>query len=309
MSHNYSKGIYLALITALISGVSIFINKFAVNAIQPPLVFTAVKNVGVGLLIIGILLATKKWELIKKLNKREVLYLILIGIIGGSIPFYLYFTGLSQIPAVNAAIIHKTLVFWVAILAIPLLKEKITRTQIVAVLLLFISNFFVGGFKGFRFSNGELFVLIATIFWAIENILAKKILPSVDPDIVTGARMGFGSILLLGAAVITVPSGLAKIVTLNSTQWFWMILTVILLLGYVMSWYRALKFAPAITVTSVLVASTLVTNVLSAIFITHAWNITMAVQAGFMLIGVVLFYISSKHILLNRTLAKSEVSS
>ena len=116
-----TKGIYLALITALISGVAIFINKFAVDAIHPPLVFTAMKNAGVGLFIIGILLLTPKWKLIKKLTKREIIYLISIGIIGGSIPFYLYFTGLSQIPAINAAIIQKTLVFWVTLVAIPVL--------------------------------------------------------------------------------------------------------------------------------------------------------------------------------------------
>src|SRR3989344_2964056 len=301
MLTNHAKGIYLALITALISGISIFVNKFAVGAIQPPLVFTATKNVGVGLLIVGIILATRKWRLIRNLNRREIIYLILIGIIGGSIPFYLYFTGLSQIPAINAALIHKTLVVWVALLAMPLLKERLSRMQIVAVLLLFISNFFVGGFKGFTFSQGELFVLIATIFWAVENILAKKILIAtcpdsigVDPDIVTAARMVFGSLILLGAAVIVAPSGLAKVTALNSTQWFWMILTVVILLCYVMSWYRALKFAPAITVASVLVAGTLVTNVLSALFVTHTWNSTLLIQSLVMLLGVGIFFFAMK---------------
>ena len=79
---NKKKGIYLALITAFISGIAIFINKNAVGSITPPLVFTATKNVGVGLLILGILLATKKWRKIRKLDRREAAYLILIGIIG-----------------------------------------------------------------------------------------------------------------------------------------------------------------------------------------------------------------------------------
>lgn len=294
MLANQTKGVYLAIVTAFISGIAIFINKFAVDAIQPPLVFTATKNFGVGFLIIAILLGTRKWNLIKKLTRREIVYLILIGIIGGSIPFYLYFTGLSQIPAINAAIIHKTLIFWIALLAIPLLKEKLTRTQIIAVFLLFISNYIIGGFKGFQFSGGETLVLIATMFWAVENILAKKILPTVDPDIVTSARMGFGSLILVGAAFITAPSGLSSVLNLNFTQWFWMILTMATLLGYVMSWYRALKFAPAITVASVLVASTLVTNVLSAIFITHAWTMQMGIQALLMLVGVSIFIFSLK---------------
>ena len=289
-----TKGIYLALVTALISGIAIFVNKFAVGAIQPPLVFTATKNVGVGLLIIILLIATKKWQLVKKLTKREFIYLMLIGIIGGSIPFYLYFTGLSQIPAMNAALIHKTLIFWVALIALPLLRERLTKTQMIAVFLLFISNFFIGGFKGFQLSQGELFVLIATMLWAVENVLAKKILPTVNPDVVTAARMGLGSILLLTAAFITTPTALGNMLTLDLTQWFWMIFTMATLLGYVMSWYRALKLAPATTVTSILVASTLVTNILSAIFITHTWNIIMNLQSVTIILGVGLFSLAAR---------------
>lgn len=282
------KGIYLALATAFISGIANFVNKFAVDAIKPPLVFTATKNIGVGLFIIGLLLFTAKWKLIKKLSRRELLYLFAIGIIGGSIPFYLYFTGLSMIPAINAALIHKTLVFWVILLAIPFLKEKVTPLLIGAVLLIFAGNLTVGGFTGFKLSQGELFVLLATILWAIENVLAKKILPNVDPDIVTAARMGFGSLILITAAAITAPQALAKTTSLTAVQWTWMAITMATLLGYVMTWYRALKYAPAIIVASVLTTGTLVTNILSAVFITHKWTIEMVLQSGLIILGTLI---------------------
>jgi drug/metabolite transporter (DMT)-like permease len=291
---NTTKGIYLALITAFISGIAIFVNKFAVTAIQPPVVFTAVKNAGVGLLILSLLLASRKWKLVKKLKRRELIYLVLIGIIGGSIPFYLFFTGLTQIPAINAVIIQKTLVIWVALLAIPLLKEKMSVLQIFGVILLFGANLLVGGFQGFTFLEGEFLVLIATIFWAIENVLAKKILPTVDPDIVVSARMGLGSIILLGAAAITAPAALTKSLSLTPTQWLFMIIAIATLLGYVMSWYRALKYAPATTVASILVASTLITNVLSAIFVTHTWTILMGIQGVLMIIGIAVFWLAAK---------------
>ncbi len=291
---NQVKGIYFAIATALISGVSIFVNKFAVDAIKPPLVFTTTKNIGVGLLIIAVIIGLRKWKEFKKISKKDFYYLLLLGVIGGSIPFYLYFTGLSKIPAVNAALIHKTLVLWIIILAIPFLKEKLTKIQAIAIALLFASNLAIGGFKGFKFSQGEFFVLAATILWAVENILAKKILPRIDADILVAARMGLGSIILLGAAIIVAPAGLAKITHLSNIQWFWMSFTTIALLAYVMTWYRALKLAPAITVASVLVASTLVTNVLSAVFITHAWTKDMGIQALIMLIGVGIFWFAAK---------------
>lgn len=296
MSSKVTKGIYLAFATAFISGFSNFVNKIAVDIVKPPLVFTAEKNAFVGLLIIGVLLASWKWKEIKTLKRKEILFLTLIGIIGGSIPFYLFFTGLSQIPAINGAMIHKTLFIWVAILAIPFLKEKISRLQIVAVSLLFIANFMIGGFVKFQFSTGEIMVLAATLLWAVENILAKKILPKVDPDIVTAARMGIGSIILIAASAIIAPKALSHGLALNQTQWFWMAITVVLLLGYVTTWYRALKFAPATTVASILVSATLITNILSAIFITHTWTTTMGTQAALTAIGLALFWVAARKI-------------
>jgi drug/metabolite transporter (DMT)-like permease len=250
-----------AILAAFISGVSVFINKFAVSAFDQPLVFTTVKNTCVGFLIFGLLLTSRKWRQINKLKPREVFYLILIGVIGGSIPFYLFFTGLSTIPAINGAIIQKTLVIWVAILAGRFLKEGLSKRQIFIILMLFGANYLTGGFRGFTFTIGEGLVLLATCLWAAETVLAKKVLPSVDPDILTFARMGFGALILV-------------------------LFTAGLLLMYVTFWYRALKYAPATTVTAVLVASTLVTNVLTAIFVTHTLDIGVMVQSVLIALGV-----------------------
>jgi drug/metabolite transporter (DMT)-like permease len=304
MSNNLRKGVYFAIVTAIISGFSVFFNKFAVGIIKPPLVFTALKNVEVGILIFAILLISKKLPSIKKLTRREIIYLFFIGLIGGSLPFYLFFTGLSQVSAINAALIQKTLVVWVSLLAIPFLKEKLSPVQILAVLLLFLGNLSIGGFKGFSFSTGELYILLATMLWSVEYIFAKKILPTVDPDIVTVARMGFGSLILLGVAGITSPTSLGAIAHLTATQWFIMTISVIALLGYVMTWYRALKFASAITVTSVLVSATLVTNILSAIFVTHSLHIDFLIQMGLIIAGVGLFVFVAKK---ENLIQKSEV--
>lgn len=259
-----------AFLAAIISGFSIFLNKFAVGVFPNPLVFTALKNSLVGLLIVSLVLTSGKWRLIKNLNKKDLLCLLAIGIIGGAIPFYLFFTGLSQIPAINGAIIQKTLVIWVAILAVPLLKEKLTITNILAVGFLFAGNLAIGGFKNFSYSTGELMILTATLFWAVETIFIKKI--NLDPDLVMAARMGFGSLILLFFAQIPT--------SFTLTQFSWLGLTSILLFAYVFFWLRALKTAPVITVTSILVLSTLITNLLSTKF-----EVT---QVGLMSVGVLL---------------------
>lgn len=293
---NRNRGLYLALGTALISGVSIFINKFAVASFGNPVMLPTIKNGLVGLLLLTTFAVTGQWRKIladiKALDKRQLFQLLGVAVIGGSLPFYLFFTGLSQIPAANAAIIHKSLVIWVAVLAIPLLKEKITKTQALAVLILFAGNLTIGGFKGLTFSKGEMMVLLATLLWSLETILAKKVLKSVSSNVVTIARMGLGSLVLIIFTLVTSPLDLAKTTALSTTQWFWITLTSFTLFAYVSTWYRALKLAPAITVSAVLVSSTLITNILSVIFITHTWNTLLNYQGLAVLIGSLLFVFS-----------------
>ncbi len=289
------KGLYFALITSVISGISIFLNKFAVSEIKPPLYFTSFKNLIVSVLVLSMFLFMRKFKDLKKLNPKEIKYLFAIGIVGGSLPFYLYFEGLSRISSINGAIIHKTLVIWVALLAIPLLKEKISKLQILGVSMLFLSNLVVGGFSGFEYSYGEFLVLIATLLWGIENILAKKVLKSVDSDIVVLFRMGLGSLILTIFTLLTVPGVVAKTLSLNFQQIFWIVLTSLLLFLYVKNWYKALKYSSAIFVTSVLVSSTLITNILSAIFVTHSWNFSLSFQSIFILLGVLIFVLNEKN--------------
>ena len=196
MNNKIKYATILALATAIISGFNSFLAKIAVTAVKDPVVFTSLKNGIVGLFLIGAIIAWKKWPEIKNLNRKQWLMLVAIGIVGGFIPFALFFTGLAHASAVNASLIHKTLFLWVFIFAIPFLKEKITWPQWIGVGLIFLANLMVGGFNGFKFSGAELMILGATIFWAVENIIAKKALASISTLTVVSARMVIGSLLL-----------------------------------------------------------------------------------------------------------------
>jgi drug/metabolite transporter (DMT)-like permease len=277
-----SKGLYLALLTALISGISIFINKFAVASFASPVLLPTLKNGLVGIAMLTLVLTSHRWRTnraeLKALTLKQQSQLVALALIGGALPFYLFFTGLAQTPAVNAAIIHKSLVVWVAVLAVPFLKEKLTKTLGLAVLLLFASNLLPGGFKGLTLSTGELLIFMATLLWALETIVAKKLLATVSADVAATARMGLGSLMLLLVMLVTAPMDVIKLASLSPTQWLWVGLTSVTLLAYVSTWYRALQLAPAITVSAILVSATLITNLLAAIFITHTWTVPLTLQ-------------------------------
>jgi drug/metabolite transporter (DMT)-like permease len=293
-SKQIQKGLYFALATSIISGFSVFFNKYAVAAINPPLFFTAIKNIGVGLLLVVVLGVAYKWHLVKTLRPKAYVQLVAVALVGGALPFYLFFTGLSLIPAVNATIIHKTLVIWVALLAGIFLKEKLSPLTALGIGLLVLGQNFVGGFLGFTFSMGEALVLAATLLWSVETVIAKRALAHIDPDIVASARMGLGSLMLLVAALITTPQSFTTLIEFSATQWFWLVATSIFLLGYVSMWYRALTLAPATMVTAVLVLSTLITNVLSAVFVTRVWSATLMLQSLVIALAIVLVYVGMK---------------
>ena len=123
-----NKGIQLALGTALISGFSIFISKILVSSMDP-VVFTALKNIFVAAVLSLFVFRSRYIHQIQKLTRPDWVRLILIGIVGGSIPFALFFTGLSMTSAGMGAILHKTLFIWIALLAIPFLREKLSIAQ------------------------------------------------------------------------------------------------------------------------------------------------------------------------------------
>ncbi|MBM3283906.1 DMT family transporter [Candidatus Gottesmanbacteria bacterium] len=267
MSERIKKGIIFSLFTALISGFSIFYNKFVVIGDIDPLILNIIKNGGVAFLLSFILLMSPQKIKLHKLSFNQWKKLLLIGLIGGSIPFVLFFEGLRQVQAVNANLIHKTLFIWVAVLAIPVLGEKLNIWQIVGYLIIAWSNLFIGGFTGFLANRGEIMIFAATLLWSSENIVAKIALRDIDSGIVAWGRMFIGSIFLIILAVTQ--NKLLLLTRVTTIQLLSLSVSILFLTGYVVCWFKALRLAPATVVTSVLILATPITNILTALLITH----------------------------------------
>lgn len=256
------KGVVIALLTALISGVSIFYSKAAVVRIDP-LLLTATRNLLVGILFSFLVLATGKHRELWSLSSRNVFKLFLIGLIGGTIPFYLFFSGLQVIGAQQANIIHKSLFVWVAIFSFIFLKEKIDMKLMLAGLLILIGSYFFTPLKVVM-GQGVLMILVADLFWAGETLLAKKVLQSVSFELVGLSRMVLGGSVLF---VITVLSGKASMLfSLHTPQIAMIGIGAVLLFFYVYTWFKALALAPATVVTLVLTGSTVFGAMLNGAF-------------------------------------------
>jgi len=296
-------GMAVAGMTAAVSGLSVFVNSQGVHAIAPPAVYTTAKNL-VATLVLGAVASLslrrrrpggallERWVAAPPAPARSArgprhgvawwAGLAYVGIVGGGVAFILFFDGLAETAATPAAFLHDGLVVWVAIAAGPILGERLRAGNVVVIVLLMAGQVAVlGGVGHLGASRGEVLVLLATWLWAVEVVVCKRLLAELAPGTVSLVRMGVGSGVLLGYLVLTGEAG--ALGGLSVSQLGWAGATGLLLAAYVGTWMTALGRARAVDVTSVLVGSTVITGLLSALAGTSPLRPAVA---GFALISV-----------------------
>jgi drug/metabolite transporter (DMT)-like permease len=256
-------GVALATGAALISGLAIYLNAFAVKQLPDAAVYTTLKNAIAAFVLMTVAVGLGAVRDVRAIDRRHWPAIFAVGVIGGSVPFILFFTGLAQASAPSAAFIQKTLFVWVALLAVPFLGERLGVASVIGLGILLVGQAFVLPPAGIRWGMGETLILGATLFWAAETILVKRLLGSIPSNVMAVLRMGIGLVVLAGYLALT--GKLGVVAGLGATQWAWVVLTGLVLAGYVGTWFAALKRAPASVVASVLVLGAVVTGALTAI--------------------------------------------
>lgn len=264
-----SAGVALAGVTACVSGVSVFVNGYGVRRIPDPTTYTTAKNLVAAVLLSGLLLIAAAVRSAdgptRPRDRAGWLGLAAVAVVGGSIPFVLFFEGLARASSTDAAFVHKTLVVWVALLAVPLLRERVGVPHVLAIgLLVGGQALLAGDLLALRPGRGEAMVLAATLLWAVEVVVAKRTLSDrVSPLTLATARMGGGLVVLLGWAALR--GELGALSDLDAAAWGWALVTGTLLFVYVATWYSALARAQAIDVTSILVFGAVITALLDRV--------------------------------------------
>ena len=270
MTPTRNRGLALAVGTAVISGVAIWVNSSGVAAYGNATAYTTAKNVAAALVIAAIFFAARRARgagavsLTRPARARQWWGLAYVAILGGAVPFVLFFNGLASTASTQAAFLHKTLIVWVALLAIPLLKERLTLWHGGAIVLLLLGQLGLAGAVSLAPDLGIVMIGAATLMWAVEVIATKRLLVGVTPWTVSLVRMGGGSVALLAWAAAT--GALGGVMPRTSAQWGWVLLTGLLLAGYVLTCHQALWRAPAVDVTAVLVLGAIITAVLAGVF-------------------------------------------
>ncbi|HEU5084528.1 MAG TPA: DMT family transporter [Acidimicrobiales bacterium] len=259
-------GLGLAGMTACISGVSVFVNGYGVRRWSDATAYTTAKNLIAALVLGSVLVAVAATRARPPAaaTRRPRAAMLAVAVLGGSVPFVLFFEGLARASSPDAAFLHKTLVLWVPLLAVPALGERTGALHVGAIALLFSGQaVLAGGVDEIGRGSGEALILAATLLWAIETVIARRLLRgSVPAPTLAVVRMGGGVVLLL--AWVALRGDIGILTGAGAGAWGWAVLTGGLLSLYVLGWYAALARAQAVDVTSVLVIGALVTAALDS---------------------------------------------
>ncbi|MEM5877878.1 MAG: DMT family transporter [Candidatus Aenigmatarchaeota archaeon] len=279
-------GTIFAIITAIISGIAIPLNKIFIVNIDP-LIFTAIRSIIIGTVFLFISLSAKK---IDKKFKVKLPHLLLIALVGGALAFYIYFSGLKMTTGGRAAFLHKTLPLYVALLSFIFLKEKIDKKLMIAIFLMFMGtiSIYYGQIKPSQLwqdpKTGDLLVITATFLWAVENIIAKKVMnQGLHNFIVSFSRMFFGGLILIGFASLT--GKLSMINQLDFIQIRNIMLSTLILFSYVFFWYSSIRLINVSKATTFLLISPVISLLLGMILLNEDFTYLQLFGSFLILIG------------------------
>ncbi len=145
-------------------------------------------------IIIGIFFSplTKKSSPIKKIRKKDLFFLTLIGIAESS-ALITYFFGLRDSTALNASVLNNSELMFAILIAIIIFREKLQKMEripsamiISGMIILPIGyDFYSNGITMSKVVFGDILLLLAGLFWALDITMSHHISSRVDSKRIT----------------------------------------------------------------------------------------------------------------------------
>ncbi|HSR22119.1 MAG TPA: DMT family transporter, partial [Candidatus Eisenbacteria bacterium] len=191
-------GCAAAVAAAAISGFSIFYNGLGVRLFPDATLYTSMKNAVAGVLVLApVALLPRVRRELGRLDRRRWAWLGALALVGGSVPYVLFFEGLRQTTPATGAFLNHLQFAAVALLAVPLLGERVTPAMWLGLAALLTGTALGTDAGALRWNAGAAFVLASTVLFGAGFVVAKHLLRDVSTSTVMAAKMTAGSALLL----------------------------------------------------------------------------------------------------------------
>ena len=208
MKNTLLGSLYLILASSIWGGMYVVV-KMVVSVIPPlELVWLRYLVAIAALFIIGFI-TKQSW----RIEKRHVLIIIAIGIIGNAISIVAQETGTMLSTAQMGAIITSSTPAFMVIFARFILKERLTIKKGISVCLATIGVFLIVGIGNMSMSStlGGVSLVVAALTWALMSVLVKR-LPSDYSQIVVTTYS------VLVALIVLTPFVLPRLHEINISQ-------------------------------------------------------------------------------------------
>lgn len=180
-STNY--GIFLAVLAAALYAINAPFSKLLLEYV-PSTMMAGLLYLGAGLGMGAVALfrkgaGTEKNE--EKLTKEDLPYTIAMILLDIAAPICLLF-GLNMTAAANASLLNNFEIVATSLIALCVFREKISPRLWAGIVFVTFSCALLSfeDISAFRFSAGSFFILLACVFWGIENNCTRK-LSEKDP--------------------------------------------------------------------------------------------------------------------------------
>lgn len=166
-------------------GSNFVFGKILVQDFSPGLL-TSLRLLFIVLFLAGIMAYKKHF---KRVNKSELLWILLLGVIGVFINQWSFFKGLQTADPTTSAIILAMTPILAGLLAALFLKEKLTIRMLMGSVLAIIGIYFVvvkgGGSSSLHFDKGLIWIVVTMVTFAIMIIITRVLSQRIDPLTIT----------------------------------------------------------------------------------------------------------------------------
>ena len=201
MKQEMRKGIILAILAAVLYAVSSPFSKILLNEMPPTLMAGFLYlGAGIGMSLIAISRRVRQVETTEiHLSKAEMPYIVAMILLDIAAPICMLI-GLNATTAANASLLNNFEIVATALIALVIFRECISKRLWMGILFVTLSSVILSfeDVTSLEFSYGSLFVLLAAVFWGLENNCTRK-LSSCDPleiVLLKGIFSGIGSIVI-----------------------------------------------------------------------------------------------------------------
>jgi drug/metabolite transporter (DMT)-like permease len=177
----------MLIFSAILYGSISAIAKPSLNTINPVLLSSLIYLI-IGISLTIIVKITKKY--IANVNRDSLKLIFLTSVCGAVIGPILFFYGLKLTDASIASLLINAEFLFSILFAIFLLKEKPGKTTYIGIIFIFIGliilNIKIDIFDFFQNNDnfiGNMFIICATVFWALDNNISRVILKKETPII------------------------------------------------------------------------------------------------------------------------------